>query len=80
MNPNKWHDIIFKNHDEVSIMEKFIPYEKLSKKQKRKMDLGRTESRHKEAGKQKGIQEKQSPELEACISRTNSGYFMPIFT
>ena len=52
-------------------MEKFIPYGKLSKKEKRKLDLakrqtwGRTESRHPEARKQQGLQQKQNPELDA---------------
>ena len=46
-------------------MEKFIPYGKLSKKEKRKTDLGRAESRHRSAGKQQSLQQKQSPELEA---------------
>ena len=52
-------------------MEKFIPYEKLSKKEKRKLDQARrqtwggAESCHPEARKQQGLQQKQSPELEA---------------
>ena len=44
MNPNNGHDILFKNHEEVSIIEKFIPYEKLSKKQKRKTDLAKRQT------------------------------------
>ena len=38
--------------------------------------LGRAESRHPEAHKQQGLQPKQSPGLETCVSRTNPGYFL----
>ena len=56
-------------------MEKFIPYEKLSKKEKRKIDqakrhLGQVEPRHPEARKQQGIQQKKSAGLEEGISES----------
>ncbi len=52
-------------------MEKYIPYGKLSKKEKRKLDSakrgtwGADQSRHPEAAKQQSLQPKQNPELEA---------------
>ena len=38
-----WYNI-FINHEEVGFIEKFIPYEKLSKKEKRKMDLAKRQT------------------------------------
>ena len=35
---------VYRNQEEVSIMEKFIPYEKLSKKEKRKIDQARRQT------------------------------------
>ena len=52
-------------------MEKFIPYEKLSKKEKRKIDQARrqtwgaSESRYPKAGKQQGLQQKEITGMEA---------------
>ena len=51
-------------------MEKSIPYEKLSKKKAQDgpgqtADLGRAESCHQKAPEQQGLQQKQSPRLEA---------------
>ena len=52
-------------------MEKFVPYEKLSKKEKRKMDLAKRQTWgelnlcRQKAREQQGLQQKQSPELEA---------------
>ena len=56
-------------------MEKFIPYEKLSKKEKRKLDnarrqtWGRVESHHKKIGQHQGLQQKKATGLEERTSR-----------
>ena len=39
----RWYNTYI-NHEEVSIMEKFIPYEKLSKKEKRKIDQAKRQT------------------------------------
>ena len=54
-----------KYHKEVGITEKFIFYEKLSKKEKRKLGPEWPEPRHGILRKQRRLQSKQSPELEA---------------
>ena len=55
-------------------MEKFIPYEKLSKKEKRKIDqapaadLGRLKPGHEIAHEQQGLQPKEITGMEAGIT------------